>query len=84
MAPRYRPRSPRVQRGARPANEAADPASSGPRPEIPAMDELRAYEHELRRAGLPLLIEDYTAGGDIFNRAFPLLALVFLGEMLGR
>jgi hypothetical protein len=47
------------------------------------MDQLREYERELRRAGLPLLIEDYSASSDIFNRAFPLLALVFLGEILG-
>jgi hypothetical protein len=47
------------------------------------MDELRAYERQLRRAGLPLLIEDYSASRDIFNRAFPLLAFVFLIEILG-
>ncbi|MEA2347888.1 MAG: hypothetical protein QOG62_1675 [Thermoleophilaceae bacterium] len=47
------------------------------------MDELRQYERELRRAGLPLLIEDRSASKDIFNRAFPLLALVFMGELLG-
>ena len=42
-----------------------------------------AYERRFRRAGLPLLIEDYTARGDIFTRAIPLLGLVFAGEMLG-
>jgi hypothetical protein len=41
------------------------------------------YEHRFRRAGLPLFIEDYTAAGDVFTRAAPLLTLVFLGEMLG-
>jgi hypothetical protein len=41
------------------------------------------YERRFRRAGLPLFIEDYTAAGDVFTRAVPLLSLVFLGEMLG-
>jgi hypothetical protein len=41
------------------------------------------YELRFRRAGLPLFIEDYSATRDIFNRAAPLLALVFIGEMLG-
>lgn len=47
------------------------------------MDELAAYERRFRRAGLPLFIEGYTATRDVFTRAWPLLALVFLGEMLG-
>lgn len=47
------------------------------------MDDLRACERGLRRAGLPLLIEDYSAWEDIFTRAVPLLALVFVGEALG-
>lgn len=47
------------------------------------MDELAAYERRLRRAGLPLLIEDYSAWEDIFTRAVPLLSLVVLGELLG-
>lgn len=41
------------------------------------------YETRFRRAGLPLFIEDRSATRDIFNRATPLLALVFIGEMLG-
>jgi hypothetical protein len=45
--------------------------------------ELGAYERRFRRAGLPLFIEDYSAAGDVFTRAAPLLALVFIGEMLG-
>jgi hypothetical protein len=45
--------------------------------------ELGAYEHRFRRAGLPLFIEDYSAAGDVFTRAAPLLTLVFIGEMLG-
>ncbi len=36
-----------------------------------------------REAGLPLLDEDFSASTNVFNRAAPLLALVFLGEMLG-
>jgi hypothetical protein len=47
------------------------------------MDELAAYEGRLRRAGLPLLIEDYSAYEDIFTRAVPLLALVFGLQLLG-
>jgi hypothetical protein len=44
---------------------------------------LSSYEHRFRRAGLPLLIEDYSASTTVFNRAVPLLVLVFFGEMLG-
>jgi hypothetical protein len=44
---------------------------------------LSAYERRFRRAGLPLLIEDYSASTNVFNRAVPLLVLVFFGEMLG-
>jgi hypothetical protein len=40
-------------------------------------------ERGFRRAGLPLFIEGYSASTDVFNRAVPLLALVFLGELLG-
>jgi hypothetical protein len=47
------------------------------------MDELAAYEGRLRSAGLPLLIEDYSAYEDIFTRAVPLLALVFGVQLLG-
>jgi hypothetical protein len=47
------------------------------------MDELAAYERRFRRAGLPLLIEDYSASEDIFTRVAPLLALVALVEVLG-
>ena len=41
------------------------------------------YERRFRRAGLPLFIADRSAASDVFNRAAPLLGLVFLGEMLG-
>ena len=47
------------------------------------MAALADYERRFRRAGLPLFIQDYSATRDIFNRAAPLLALVFIGEMLG-
>jgi hypothetical protein len=47
------------------------------------MDELAAYERRLRRAGLPLLIEDYSAWEDIFTRAVPLLSLIVTGQLLG-
>ena len=47
------------------------------------MDELAACELRLRRAGLPLLIEEYSAYEDIFTRAVPLLALVFGFQLLG-
>ena len=48
------------------------------------MDELAAYERRLRRAGLPLLIEDYSAYEDIFTRAAPLLSLVGVAVLLDR
>ena len=49
----------------------------------PAMEKLDAYERRFRRAGLPLLIEGWSAREDALPRAFPLLAFVFLGELLG-
>ena len=50
---------------------------------LAAMEELAAYERRLRRAGLPLLIEDYSAWEDVFTRAVPLLSLVVTGQLLG-
>jgi hypothetical protein len=41
------------------------------------------YERRFRRAGLPNLIEGYSATEDVFTRALPFLGLVFLVEMLG-
>ena len=41
------------------------------------------YEQRFRRAGLPLFIAERSAATDVFNRAVPLLGLVFLIEMLG-
>ncbi len=46
-------------------------------------DDLAGYEQRFRRAGLPLFIEGFRASTDVFNRAVPVLALVFCGEMLG-
>jgi hypothetical protein len=44
---------------------------------------LADYERRFRRAGLPLFIEDLSAREDVWTRASPFLALVFIGEMLG-
>ncbi len=46
-------------------------------------ERLDDYERRFRRAGLPLLSEDFSARSDVFNRAFPLLALVLLAELIG-
>jgi hypothetical protein len=46
-------------------------------------DDLNAYERRFRRAGLPLFVEGFSASTDVFNRAAPLLGLVFIGELLG-
>lgn len=59
-----------------------------PAPEPPAGDAqpdqlIRDHERRFRAAGLPLLIEGYSATEDIFTRAIPLLALVFVVEILG-
>lgn len=59
-----------------------------PAPEPPAGDTrpdqlIRDHERRFRAAGLPLLIEGYSATEDIFTRAIPLLALVFVVEILG-
>lgn len=45
-------------------------------------ENLASYERAFRQAGLPLLIEDYSPAEDIFNRAVPLLGLVFFAEIL--
>ena len=47
------------------------------------MTDLAAYERRFRRDGLPLFIEDRSAREDVWTRAAPLLALVFIAEMLG-
>jgi hypothetical protein len=47
------------------------------------MEDLELYEQRFRRAGLPLLIEGWSAREDALPRAFPLLAVVLCGELLG-
>ena len=54
-------------------------------PEPAAADrplEIRDYERRFRRAGLPLFIEDFRASTNVFNRAVPLLGLIFVLQML--
>jgi len=46
-------------------------------------ERLQEYERGFRRAGLPLFSEDFSAGTDVFNRASPLLALIFIAQMFG-
>ena len=46
-------------------------------------ERLAEYERGFRRAGLPMFIEDFSAGEDVFNRAAPLLGLVFFSEIFG-
>jgi hypothetical protein len=44
---------------------------------------LERYERDFRRAGLPMFSEDFSAAEDVFNRAAPLLGLVFFAEIVG-
>jgi hypothetical protein len=44
---------------------------------------IRELERRFRSAGLPLLTENYSATEDVFTRAIPLLAVVFVFEILG-
>jgi len=46
-------------------------------------EEVAAYERQFRRAGLPMFVEGFSASTDVFNRATPLLGLVFIAEILG-
>lgn len=46
-------------------------------------ERLLVCERELRRAGLPLLIEGYSAAEDIFTRALPFLTFVAFAEVFG-
>jgi hypothetical protein len=55
--------------------EPADPAD----PE----ESLAACERQLRRAGLPVLIHNYSAAEDVFTRALPFLTAVALLELGG-
>ena len=45
--------------------------------------DLAAYERRFRHAGLPNLIEGWSASEDVFTRAVPFLALVFVVELFG-
>jgi hypothetical protein len=45
-------------------------------------ERIREIERAFRRAGLPNLIEGYSAAEDVFTRALPFLTLVFLLEIL--
>jgi len=45
--------------------------------------DLAAYERRFRHAGLPNLIEGWNASEDVFTRAVPFLALVFVVELFG-
>ena len=47
------------------------------------MTDLDALERRFRRDGLPLFVEDRSAREDVWTRAAPLLALVFIAEMFG-
>jgi hypothetical protein len=47
------------------------------------MPGLAGYERRFRHAGLPLLIEGYSAREDIWTRAVPVLLVVLTGETLG-
>ncbi len=46
-------------------------------------EQLTEYEERFRHAGLPMFSEDFTAAGDVWNRATPVLGLVFLVQLLG-
>jgi hypothetical protein len=50
---------------------------------VGADEQLAAFESRFRRAGLPLFVEGFSASTDVFNRAAPLLGLIFAAELLG-
>jgi hypothetical protein len=52
-------------------------------PPVDDREQLRQYERDFRRAGLPMFVEDFSAAEDVWNRAAPLLGLVFFGEIFG-
>jgi hypothetical protein len=54
----------------------ADPAAARP-------PELRATERWFIRRGLPMFVEDYSAGRDVWTRALPALVVLFLLMSLG-
>jgi hypothetical protein len=52
-------------------------------PFVSSGEQVAAYERQFRRAGLPLFVEGFSASTNVFNRAAPVLGLVFLAEILG-
>jgi len=50
---------------------------------VSSAEQLNVFERRFRRAGLPLFVEGFSASTDVFNRAAPLLGLVFIAEILG-
>src|SRR5919106_737666 len=46
-------------------------------------ERVEELERGFRRAGLPMFVEGFSASTDVFNRALPLLGLVFIVELLG-
>lgn len=46
-------------------------------------DHLRATEKWFIRRGLPMFVEDYSAGRDVWTRALPALATLFVTSLLG-
>jgi hypothetical protein len=44
--------------------------------------DLDGYERRFRRAGLPMLVEDWSAREDVWTRASPVLAFVLVAEVL--
>jgi hypothetical protein len=58
-------------------------STTATRADLDRAGRIAGCERQLRRAGLPLLIEDYSAAEDIFTRALPFLTLVALAELLG-
>jgi hypothetical protein len=44
---------------------------------------INACRERFQSSGLPLFDEDFSASTNVFNRAAPLLVLIFVGEMLG-
>jgi hypothetical protein len=51
--------------------------------DMPATDRLRATEKWFIRRGLPMFVEDYSAGRDVWTRALPALATLFVLALLG-
>jgi hypothetical protein len=50
---------------------------------VTGSDQAAGYERQFRRAGLPMFVEGFSASTDVFNRAAPLLGVVFAAELLG-